>query len=138
MTVDLPPENMIVHNAGASTVLYVVVDYNCSYCRRLYSEMSLMDIEVREIPVSYLSPDSGVKAAAVLCSDDPEALSASFLTGNVGAQITTCSEGVSKVEQNTQWAQDSGIGGTPFMIRPDGQTHSGYLPADRVLAFIGQ
>lgn len=138
MTVDLPPENMVVHNAGASTVLYVVVDYNCSYCRRLFSEMDGMDIEVREIALSYLSPDSGVKAAAVLCSDDPEALSASFLTGNVGAEITTCSDGVAKVEQNTQWAQDSGISGTPFLIRPDGQTNSGYLPADRLLAFIGQ
>lgn len=137
MDVDLPMENMVVHNPGGSQVLYVVADYNCGYCKRLYAEMQGMDVEIREIPVSYLSPDSGIKGASVLCSDDKAAAADAFLTGSADTRITTCTEGERQVEQNTSWAQERGIGGTPFMIRATGETQSGYLPSGRLKAFLG-
>ena len=136
MTVDLPGENMVVHNPGGSEVVYVVADYNCGYCKRLFAEMEGIDVEVREIPVSYLSPDSGIKGASVLCADDKAAAARDFLMGTADMRVTTCMEGTQQVEQNTLWAQSMGIGGTPFLIRPSGQTNSGYLPADRLKAFL--
>jgi len=137
MEVDLPDANFVVHNAGASRVIYVVSDYNCSFCKRLNAELDGLDVEVREIPVSYLGQESGIKAASALCSDDPGAKAQDFYNGTAGTSISTCTEGENIVAQNTQWAQSRGISGTPFIIDEDGKTNNGFMPQGRLKAFLG-
>lgn len=138
----LPEANLVVHNPGASKVVYVVSDYNCSFCRRLHSEMEGLDIEIREIPVGFLGQDSTIKGSAALCSDDPEALAKGFFNGSAGTRISTCTEGDAAVQANTAWASQMGITGTPFIIVPGDETtpmrtNSGYMELQRLLPFIG-
>lgn len=137
LTVDLPMENMVVHNEGAGKIVYVVVDYNCSFCRRLFMEMEGLDFEIREIPVGFLGQDSRIKASAALCSDDPGAMAEAFFNGTADTRLSTCTEGDNAVAQNTEWVTSRGIGGTPFIITEDGRTNSGYLPAHRLNPFLG-
>ena len=138
----IPDTNLVVHNPGASKVVYVVSDYNCSFCRRLHSEMEGLDIEIREIPVGFLGQDSTIKGSAALCSDDPEALAKGFFNGSAGTRISTCTEGDAAVQANTAWASQMGITGTPFIIVPGDETtpmrtNSGYMELHRLLPFIG-
>ncbi|MGB6229964.1 MAG: DsbC family protein, partial [Litorimonas sp.] len=119
-------------------VLYVVSDYNCSYCRRLHTDLEGRDIEVREIPVGYLGQTSSLKAAAALCADDPAAAARTFLSGGEPTKITTCTDGEDRVAENTAWAQAQGISGTPFLILQTGTTRSGYLEPAALDAFLGE
>ena len=136
ITVDLPAANLVTHNPGGSDVLYVVSDYNCSFCRRLHADLEGLDIEVREIPVSYMGQMSGLKAASALCSDDPAGTAKTFLDGREPTEITTCTEGEASVAENTAWAQARGISGTPFLILESGETRSGYLEPPALQAFL--
>lgn len=136
MDVDLPDANLVVHNAGGADVIHVVSDYNCSFCKRLHAELEGMDVEIREIPVSYLGQQSGLKAASALCADDPAGAAKAFLNGEGGTSITTCTEGEDIVAANTAWAQGQGISGTPFIILPDGSTQPGYVPAAQLKALV--
>lgn len=133
----LDPANMVVSRAGEGTVLYVVSDYNCSFCRRLYNTLAQVnDVEIREIPVGILGPDSRVKGSAVLCSDDPAALASEMFTG-APSQISTCTDGDKGVDANTAWMQASGQTGTPFMFTEDGRVLSGARELAVVQAFLG-
>ena len=138
----IPESNLVVHNPGGSKVVYVVSDYNCSFCRRLHQEMEGLDIEIREIPVGFLGQDSSIKGSAALCSEDPEGLAKGFFNGSGGTRISTCSEGDAAVQANTAWASQMGITGTPFIIVPGDETqpmrtNSGYMDLQRLLPFIG-
>lgn len=138
----IPESNLVVHNPGGSKVVYVVSDYNCSFCRRLHQEMDGLDIEIREIPVGFLGQDSSIKGSAALCSEDPEGLAKGFFNGSGGTRISTCSEGDAAVQANTAWASQMGITGTPFIIVPGDETqpmrtNSGYMDLQRLLPFIG-
>lgn len=133
----LTEENYVVKNEGAGRVLYVVSDYNCGFCKKLYNTLNaITDIEIREIPVAILGQESQIKAASVLCADNPAQAASDFFTGAAGAQITTCSDGEQAVSKNTQWMQEVGQTGTPFMFTEDGRVLNGARSLDIIRSFL--
>jgi len=134
--VNLPEENMVVYNQGASDILYVVSDYNCGFCAQLHETLSSLDIEVREIPVGFKGQNSVLKAASVLCSDTKEQDGAAAFYKASTDPVTTCSQGETWVEDNTNWAVANNFNSTPTLITPDGRSVSGAMPAQSVMSFI--
>lgn len=137
--VNLPVANAVVHNPGAPIKLTVFSDYNCHFCKALFTEMvSNKQIEVTEYPIGLLSADSSTKAQQVLCSDNRvEASDAQFGISATGRfrTVGNCSAAAAAVEANTKFAAAHGISGTPTIIRADGTAHAGYLAQDALVAF---
>jgi thiol:disulfide interchange protein DsbC len=137
--VNLPVANAVVHNPGAPIKLTVFSDYNCHYCRALFTEMvANKQIEVREYPIGLLSADSSTKAQQVLCADNRlEASEAQFGISANGKfrTVGSCAAAAAAVEANTKFAASHGISGTPTIIRADGTAHAGYLAQDALVAF---
>lgn len=134
----IPLDNVVIKNKGAGQVVYVVSDYNCSFCKKLHDTLKLIpDIEIREIPVGFLRPDSAIKGAAVLCAENPESKAQSFFDGSAGSEITTCTDGEERVAANSQWMEANGISGTPLMIKENGQVLNGAQPLPNIKAFLG-
>jgi len=133
----LGEENYIVHNEGAGKILYVVSDYNCGFCKKLNVELKdVKDIEIREIPVRFMSDDSTIFGAHALCADDPSRASNDIFDGERSG-IVTCEEGIEAVGFNTRWASEGGINGTPALITEDGRVSSGYRQLEEIKEFIG-
>jgi thiol:disulfide interchange protein DsbC len=139
LAVDLPVRNAIVHNRGAPLRMTVFTDFNCHYCQQLFADLKDQpDIEVTEYPIAFLGLDSAVKARRVLCAKDRAAASAALYAGGRLEAAADCAEGGQALDQNVAFARAHNINGTPTIVRPDGATHPGWLPADRLRAWLAE
>jgi len=114
----------------------VFTDVECSYCRRLHSQIDeylAHGIEVRYLMYPRNGPTSNAWTTAehVWCaSDRNSALTAAkndqkFAFSNCDASI---------VQTQYQMGQDVGLSGTPAIVLDDGTLISGYLPPDQLKA----
>jgi len=119
-------------------VVSVFTDVDCTFCRRLHSQINeYMDegIEVRYFlyPRSGPKSDSWVKAEQVWCADDRnEALTLAkldkpFPTHDCDASI---------ISKHYAMGQDVGLRGTPAIVLEDGTLFSGYLPPKQLAEAI--
>lgn len=137
LKVDLPAENAIVHNRGARLKMTVFTDFNCHYCQQLFQDLkSNRDIEVTEFPIAVLGPESEAKAKKVLCAQDRAAAAKALYDGGQLQGVADCAEGGRRLQQNLAFAQSHGINGTPMIVRVDGATNPGWMPADKLLAWL--
>lgn len=114
-------------NAAKSTI-YAFIDMNCGYCALAYKALipyEAAGLQVRWLPVAFLSKDSANKAAALLESSTPEAaLKQHEMTfGQEGGGIkgaATVSEAIAKkLEANGKLMRDLGFNGTPGIVFKD-------------------
>jgi thiol:disulfide interchange protein DsbC len=114
----------------------VFTDVDCTYCRRLHSQIDeylAHGIEVRYLMYPRNGPTSHAWTTAehVWCaSDRNSALTAAkndqkFAFSNCDASI---------VQSQYQMGQDVGLSGTPAIVLDDGTLISGYLPPDQLKA----
>lgn len=136
ISVTLPFANAVVHNPGAPIKIKVFSDFNCGYCRMLFTQLATTKgIEVTEYPIAILGEDSATKARLVLCAKDrPAAAFAAYTSGKI-ATSPDCAAASAAVEANTAFAHANGITGTPTIIRGDGTVNQGYLAPDALKAF---
>lgn len=135
--IDLPIGNAVVHHRGAPLKISVISDYNCSYCKMLFSAIKdAPDIEVTEYPVQLLRPDSLDKGKLALCAEDRESASATLYFGGEVKARGDCAGALAAVEANTAFARAHGIGGTPTIVRADGRANPGYMPIEQLRAWI--
>ncbi len=140
--VTLPIENAVVFNGGRGLpVIHMFSDLTCPYCQRLHDELrNVEEYEIREYFVDWLGRGGGERARLVLCSDDPaEAAHEMYGGGNVAltrAREECDAEFGPIVEQNTEFARQFGMQGTPTMIHESGRRFpGGYAPAADVRAW---
>ena len=136
LTVNLPLANAVIHNPGAPIKIKVFSDFNCGYCRMLFTQLaSTKGIEVTEYPIAILGEDSAAKARIVLCAKDrPSASFAAYTSGKI-ATGPDCAAASAAVDANTAFAHANGITGTPTIVRADGTVNQGYLALDALKAF---
>ena len=114
----------------------VFTDVDCTYCRRLHSQIEeymAYGIEVRYLMYPRNGPSSPAWTTAeeVWCSDDRNgALTAAkadrkFASKNCDASI---------VNSHYDLGQEVGLTGTPAIVLDDGTLISGYLPPDQLKA----
>lgn len=135
--VDLPKDNAVVHNAGAPLKLTVFADYNCHFCQQLFNDLKAHpEVEITEYPIAILGPESETKAKRVLCANDKTAAANALYYGGEMRTAGECDAGAAKLAQNQAFARQHGISGTPMLIRGDGATNSGWMPGDKLLAWL--
>ena len=139
----LPFEAAVHHGEGALR-LAVFSDPDCPWCRKLNKALQQAEgIEVWEImfPVPALHPEARDKAVAILCHARPAAALARVMSGGTldDAPSADCVSRTSPlVDQAMAFGGAHGIQGTPTLVAPDGRVHSGYLPPDRLKAWLTQ
>ncbi len=110
----------------------IFTDVECTYCRRLHSQMDeylAHGIEVRYLlyPRSGPASRSWITAEEVWCSADR----ASALTmAKLDKKFETSACDASIVQDHYVMGQEVGLTGTPAIIFEDGELLAGYLPPD--------
>ena len=112
----------------------VFTDIDCTFCRRLHSQLDeYMDegIEIRYFlyPRNGPTSESWVKAQNVWCADDRnEALTMAKLDQEF--PMHDCDS--SMIDSHYAIGQDVGLRGTPAIVLEDGTLFSGYMPAKQL------
>lgn len=110
----------------------IFTDVECTYCRRLHSQMDeylAHGIEVRYLlyPRSGPASRSWITAEEVWCSADR----ASALTmAKLDKKFETSACDASIVQDHYSMGQEVGLTGTPAIVFEDGELVAGYLPPD--------
>ncbi len=144
MMSEIPKEHMIIFSPEeVKYSISVFTDVDCSYCRRLHSQIDeylAEGIEVRYLLYPRNGPRSAswVTAEQVWCSDNRrEALTLAKLDQEF--QSRDCDAAM--VSTHYLMGQDVGLQGTPAIVFENGQLVSGYVPAQRLseqLASLGE
>jgi len=135
--VTLPKTNAIIHHPGAPLKLTAFTDINCGYCKMMFDALrAAPDIELTEYPMEMLNPDSGVKAKLALCAEDrAKSVEALYQGGQVRVS-GDCAKAAQMVAQNTAFGRQNGIDGTPTLVRSDGAANPGFMPVDKLRAWL--
>jgi len=131
----LSEESMIIFSPEqAKYQVTVFTDVDCPYCRRLHSEVNVLNES--GIAVRYLAfPRTGIpspgydKMVSVWCSDDPKK---AMTDAKVGKKVTTkkCDN---PVAEHYDLGMKFAIRGTPTIVLENGEVLGGYVPADRLV-----
>lgn len=118
-------------------VVTVFTDIDCTYCRKLHSEMKSYNdagIEIRYLayPRAGIGSESYNKAVSVWCSKDRN----KAMTEAKGGKNIDTRNCENPVAQHFTLGGMMGIRGTPALVLPDGQIAPGYIPADRLKAAL--
>lgn len=118
-------------------VIHVFTDVDCTYCRRLHSEIE--EYNARGIEVRYLAfPRSGAdtplydKMVSVWCAEDRKAA----MTRAKNGQTVEAAQCANPVRAQLALAADFGVSGTPTLVFPDGSSLPGYVPAAQLAAYL--
>jgi len=135
MMSDVPPENVITYTPDTVRhTVSVFTDIDCTFCRRLHSQLDeYMEegIEIRYFLYPRNGPTSAswVKAQNVWCADNRnEALTLAKLDQEF--PMHDCDSSI--VNSHYSIGQDVGLRGTPAIVAEDGTLFSGYLPAKQL------
>jgi len=139
MMSEIPDEQTIVFKPDkVRHVVSVFTDVDCTFCRRLHSQIDeYMDegIEVRYLlyPRSGPASSSWTKAEQVWCADNRnEALTLAKLDKSF--ETHACDASI--ISKHYAMGQDVGLRGTPAIVLEDGTLFSGYLPPKQLAEAI--
>jgi thiol:disulfide interchange protein DsbC len=115
----------------AKYTITVFTDVDCSYCRKLHSEMAdynRLGIKVRYLFYPRSGPDteSWHKAEEVWCSSNRNDALTRAKRGEPLKAVKNCP---TPVARDYQLGQDFAIRGTPAIVLADGEVLPGYVPA---------
>jgi thiol:disulfide interchange protein DsbC len=108
----------------------VFTDIDCTYCRRLHSQIDeylAEGIEIRYFLYPRSGPDSPswTKAEEVWCADDQNS---ALTLAKLDQKFDTDDCDTSIIDTHYSMGQDVGLRGTPAIVLEDGTLFSGYLP----------
>jgi len=120
--------------------LYVFSDPDCPYCRKLESELSILDdvtIYTYLYPIEELHPQAAHKARLVWCAQDRSiAWNDLMIKGQIlQASTDDCQNPISK---NVALAHSLGIDATPTLILGDGSVVQGVMAASEIEALLAK
>ena len=114
----------------------VFTDVDCTYCRRLHSQIDeylAYGIEIRYLMYPRNGPSSPAWATAeeVWCSNDRNS---ALTAAKADRKFASTNCDASAIAQQYDLGQEVGLTGTPAMVLDDGTLISGYLPPDQLKA----
>jgi thiol:disulfide interchange protein DsbC len=134
----IPDAEMIIFTPDViKASITVFTDVDCTYCRKLHSELdSLLSkgIEIRYMayPRGGENADSFEKMISVWCSDDRK----KALTQAKNGQNIPAADCETPILAHYELGNELGISGTPALIFPDGRVIPGYLDSERLAAML--
>ncbi len=131
--------------AATGKKAYIIFDFACGHCMRLYQELSKEKIsgEIKWIPVTFSGELATSKAALALGLGKIEAvagLSGKALSDAMLANKEALGRGALAAESNTQLAQGQNIGSTPYFIYERSGVlvgHEGYASTSGLAKALG-
>jgi thiol:disulfide interchange protein DsbC len=122
--------------------LAVFSDPDCPFCKRLEADLEKVDnvtIYTFLNPIAQLHPDAATKAEAVWCAGNDKARNALWsdmmLRGKQAKGAKSCPN---PIQRNIDLAQSLNARGTPTMFSADGRRLVGYVPSERIEAFLNE
>lgn len=129
--IEFAPAGEVAH------VIYVFTDTDCSYCRKMHSEVSKLN--AAGISVRYLAfPRDGIgsptyeQMVSVWCAQDPK----QALTDAKSGKKLTPAKCDNPVKEEFELGTTMNVRGTPTTILENGQEAGGYIPADALISFF--
>lgn len=135
----IPEEEMVIFSPEGEVrdTVYAFTDVDCGYCRKLHDEMA--EYNARGIEIRYLAfPRAGVhspaydKMVSVWCAED----SKEAMTLAKGGQTPPAADCANPVAEQYELGIKFGVTGTPALVFEDGSLMPGYVPAERLAAFM--
>lgn len=126
-----PEDQMIVFSPEVKRYsVSIFTDVDCTFCRRLHSQMDeylAEGIEIRYLlyPRNGPTSESWTKAEQVWCADDR---GAALTQAKLDEDFETHSCDPSVISTHYAMGQDVGLRGTPAIVMEDGTLLSGYMP----------
>ncbi|MGH8111569.1 MAG: thiol:disulfide interchange protein DsbG [Rhodanobacteraceae bacterium] len=120
-------------NPRAKRIVYVFVDTRCPYCHHLWRDsqpfLQAGNVQVRDILVGVITPESLPEAAKILDAKDPAAAwnrNEQNFGKNPAPGDHASPESIAKIHANTDLMQKLGFRGTPSVIwkDDDGRIHT--------------
>ena len=133
-------ETILFSPAKVKYRVSVFTDVDCTYCRRLHSQIDeylAHGIEVRYL----LYPRNGPASAAWSTSEDVWCASdrnAALTKAKLDQAFSSATCDSSAVQNHFVLGRDVGLSGTPAIVLDDGTLISGYLPPDQLKARLDQ
>lgn len=137
---EVDDREMIVFGPGDGKVRHTVrvfTDVDCSYCRKLHSQIT--EYTDRGIEIRYLAyPRTGVnttsyfKAVSVWCADDRRAA----ITSAKAGQPISRKSCENPVRDHMSLGNRVGVSGTPTLVFADGSVLPGYASPDQLLEYL--
>jgi thiol:disulfide interchange protein DsbC len=134
----LDPDSLIIFSPKkVKHSLTVFTDIDCGYCRKLHRDIDkylAKGIEIRyaAFPRAGLNSPSYTKAVNVWCADDRKAAITAAKAGDT-IKSKPCDNPVKK---EYEIGESIGVTGTPTLVMEDGNILPGYLPPDRLAAYL--
>lgn len=122
----LSPAGSIVWGNSSGKTVTVFSDFRCSYCRALSETLKSMNVRVVERPISVLG--SRDLANQVYCAKNREKALHEAYSGSPIKGSGSCD--TSGLDANEAFARKYGLGGTPVIVREDGEMIEGYRPRE--------
>lgn len=129
---DLPLKDAIKTVRGdGSRVLVTVEDPNCTYCKKLGSELAkLNNVTVYTFLYPILSLDSVQKSKAIWCAEDRSRAWRGYM--DAGKPLPEKVDCETPIERNVALAQKLRITGTPALLFQSGERLPGLAPAEQI------
>lgn len=135
----VPESQMVVFGpASAKHTLTVFTDVDCTWCRRLHSQIAdynKLGIRVRYMAFPRTGPDteSWEKAEQVWCAKDRKAALTAAKAGEA-LKIPVCPN--TPVAGQFALGRELGVSGTPGLVLETGELVPGYLPPPQLKAYL--
>ena len=133
-------EAILFSPADAKYSVTVFTDIDCTYCRKLHSEID--QYMSQGIAVRYvLYPRNGRRSHAwatsenVWCASDRNS---ALTAAKLDREFETSSCDASMIARHYKLGQDIGLTGTPAIVTEDGTLIGGYLPAEALSSRLAQ
>lgn len=124
---------LVEGNPKAKRIVYVFVDTRCPFCHHLWQAsqpfLKKGNVQIRDILVGVIAPESLPEGAGILASKDPTAAwnrNEENFGKNPEPSHDVPADAVAKIRSNTQLMQQLGFMGTPSIIWKDdaGKIHT--------------
>ncbi len=118
-------------------VLAIFTDPDCPFCRRLERELEkLHGVKIYNFlyPLERLHPNARRHAEAIWCAKDRNAAKRAIMIE--GHDLSPPKGCHAPIEANLKLGSKLGISGTPTLIAGDGRMHAGFMPAERLRAWL--
>jgi len=139
MIADLDDKDKIIFKPETTkAIVTVFTDVDCSYCRKLHSQMDeylALGIEVQYLayPRAGIGSDSYDKIVTAWCSDDRQAALTKLKSGDTLSAIT-CDN---PVASEFLLGNKVGVTGTPAIVTAAGELVPGYVPPAQLANYLG-
>lgn len=135
----MPEEKMVVFAPEGETryTVNIFTDVDCPYCVKLHEEVpKLNEAGVKVRYLAYPRAGQGSKTyntmVSVWCADDQQ----QAMTDAKARQAIEAKQCENPVQDQFILGQAMGVTGTPALILTDGELVPGYVPAERLLAYL--